>query len=199
MLRITEVLGFFKDEKYWEWVIRVGKKEARRIGKIAMGIGSNVDEAIKADVRIDKKKVRLKTKEALNCFSAYTKWLDEYQVTHIKVGERFYNEELQVTGEPDLILGDTLIDVKCSNKIRLEYWLQTEFYARNVGCKFKAILRLDKNLADYEYVKLPLSDQDWDACLSAITLYRFFNKPEENSVEESEVTNVCNSVTHTEE
>lgn len=173
--RLTEVLGYFKSEEYWEWVLKVGKKEAKRIGTTAQKIGTNVDEAIKATI-LEKPAVKLKTKEAENCFKAYERWIYESMPVDLEVGTRLFDEESKVTGEPDLFTFDTLIDVKCSNQIRPEYWLQTEWYARMLKKPFKAILRLDKDLADYEFKKIPLNEKHWRSVQGLITTFEFYKQ-----------------------
>jgi len=128
--RVTQILDYFGEPGLVSWKVKVGAKEARRIGTIAKNIGSNVDEAIKADV--DGLKVpRLKTQEAKNCYEAYLSWKKDYSPALI-VGQRIFCEDSQVCGEPDLFWDDTVIDVKCSSEIRPTYWLQTEWYGREV-------------------------------------------------------------------
>lgn len=177
--RITRILDYFATPGLVDWKLRVGKREANRISKIALNIGTNVDEAIKADV-LGQKIPKLKTQEAKNCWEAYLQWKQDYSPA-LAVADTVFDEGYQTAGTPDLIYWDTdtLIDVKCATSIKENYWLQTEFYARQISpLKFKAILRLDKNLGQYEFKKVPLSDEHWEATVSAIKLYRFYNKPE---------------------
>ena len=181
-LRITQVLDWFKEPAYWEWLLRVGKKEARRVGTIAKKIGTNVDEVIKAKI-LAKPAPQLKTVEAANCLNAWDRWLKEYVPIDLKVADRVFDEVLKVTGEPDILLPDTVLDIKTSNKIRPIYWLQTEFYARQLHLPYKAILRLNKNLGDYQYERRPISDDDWEVCLSLIKAYRFFNPAVQDTAE----------------
>lgn len=182
-LRITQVLDWFKEPAYWDWVLRVGKKEARRVGTVARKIGSNVDEAVKADILLTTPWPKLKSLEAENCYKAWKRWVAEYPFISVQVADRLFNDELMVTGEPDILLSDTVIDIKTSAAIRPAYWLQTEFYARQLNLPYKAILRLDKNLGDYQYERRPVSDGDWEVCLSLIKAYRFFNPAVQETVE----------------
>jgi hypothetical protein len=46
-VRVTEVLGFFKQDWYVKWVDKNGLAVCNRIGKASMKVGSRVDEIIK--------------------------------------------------------------------------------------------------------------------------------------------------------
>jgi len=177
--RITAILDYFPHPKLVEWKIKTGLKEANKISREATNIGSNVDEAIKADIA-GLKPVKLKTDDAKYCYEAYQQWKKDYGY-ELSVPTTVFSDELVVAGTPDLYShqdGGVIIDVKCSSKIRDSYWLQTEFYARNIKLSTanKAVLRLDKNLAFYEFKKVPLSDFDWEATVGLIKAYRFYNK-----------------------
>lgn len=173
--RITRILDYFPAPQLVDWKIDVGRREARRISTIAKNIGTNVDEFIKAEID-GVKTPKLKTQEAKNCYEAFNEWAKTYQL-RLSPCVTVFDPDLLVAGTPDIEDPDTVIDLKCSSEIRQCYWLQTEFYGRLLGKKFKAILRLDKNLALYEYKKMPLSDIHWDAVRSAIKLYRYYQSP----------------------
>lgn len=172
--RITRILDYFPHPDLVDWKIDVGRREARRVSTAATNIGDNVDEYVKQKL-LGGKLPKLKTQEAKNCLEAFESWVAAYSPV-LKVGETVFDDALMVAGTPDLIWNDTLIDIKCSREIKHSYWLQTEFYARCLGVQYKAVLRLDKNLAMFEYKKMKLSDDDWAACRAAITLHRFYNK-----------------------
>lgn len=172
--RITRILDFFKPPELIDWYLRVGKKEAKRISTTALKIGTNVDEVIKA--RITGNKVpKIVSPEAINCLNAFDEWERNYSLK-VSPSNTVFDDGLMMAGTPDLDDGNTVFDIKCSSEIRPAYWLQTEFYGRCLGVTHKAIIRLDKNLALYEYKKMPLCDEHWEACLGAIKLYRFYKK-----------------------
>ena len=179
--RITAILDYFPDPDLVSWKVRVGGKEASRIGTIAKNIGSNVDEVIKAEID-GLKSCKLKSNEAKNCHSAFNDWAKDYSLM-LRSCQTVYSNELMVAGTPDIEDSDTVIDIKCSSSIKDSYWLQTEFYGRLLNKQFKAILRLDKNLAIYEFKKMPLNDTHWAAVCGLITAYRFFNKTVTNGME----------------
>lgn len=183
--RITHILDYFSPPGLVDWKIRVGRKEAGMISRAALRIGSNVDDSIREHVggcRTIGNYKGLKTQEAINCYKAFEDWKKDHVVEYLAIVGTTFNDELMVAGTPDLFRGDklTIVDVKCSSKIRESYWLQTEFYARSSGCLNKAILRLDKNLGIFEYKEMPLCDEHWDAVKGAIKLYRYYKSIEED-------------------
>lgn len=159
--RITEVLNYFHQDWEIDWVCKVGKREANRIKKEAMAIGTRVDELIKKnplspDEFLGPKKER---QEIINCIGAYTKWLDIYKPKEIIPGTRLNAtiDDYPVTGEPDLFVDGVLVDIKCSSKISPNYWIQVNMYRylqnRHTSMYDQvAILRLDKKTGSYEYV-----------------------------------------------
>ena len=180
--RITTVLNYFSTPEYVKWVGKVGNKESKRSGTVAMKIGTEADEWIKSDIQ-GLKLPKLKSEEAKNCVKGYQQWVKEY-TPQLTVGQRVFDDTLMVTGEPDILTDTTVIDIKCSLVIRPVYWLQTEFYARKTGKFNKAILRLDKHLGVYEYDVRVIDDRDMMAVAGLVEAYRFFNR--EKSVTDGE-------------
>lgn len=158
VVRVTEVLDYFKEPWYADWLCKVGKREANRIGREAMKVGTRVDEIIKADPFMGVEKIGIKPKEqeVMSCVTAYSKWLEVYKPKSITSGTRLFAtiDGIDVTGEPDLFVDDVLMDIKCASKISLKYWIQVNMYrflqGNNPGKV--AILRLDKKIGSYEYV-----------------------------------------------
>lgn len=164
MIRVTEPLNYFKEPWYIDWVHKVGRTEANKKAKASMKIGSRVDEIIKnapQDTYIfessDKKS---HFEEVRNCLNAYYKWREVYKPKSITPCSRLNAtiEGVEVTGEPDLMVDDVLVDIKCSARISPSYWVQVCMYNflknRDDISSFQkvAILRLDKVTASYEYV-----------------------------------------------
>ena len=172
--RISRVLDYFTPPELVKWKVKVGAKEAKRAGTVAMKIGTEVDEWIKADV-VGWKLPKLSTDEARNCVEGYKRWVEEY-IPVLTVGTRVFDNDISVTGEPDLLDTVTVIEIKCSAVIRPSYWLQTEFYARQTGKARKAILRLDKHLAVYQYEVRDVNDADWEAVKGLVQAYRFYQQ-----------------------
>lgn len=156
MIRVTEVLNYFKEPWYVDWFHDKGRREANKVSKMAMKTGSRVDELIKSNASSGDAKDK---EEVHNCMAAYRKWLDVYKPGSITPCTRLHAtiEGQEVTGEPDLMVDDVLVDIKCSGRISPSYWVQVNMYADLFRKQepFKgqvAILRLDKNTSSYEYV-----------------------------------------------
>ena len=149
-LRVTTVLAFFAEPTLVDWMVKKGP-DAKKIAKAAMKVGTEVDEAIKEFIRSNKYG-KVKTVEAVSCLDGFKRWYDDYRPS-LSVGARLFNEEYKVTGEPDLYLGDRIIDIKCAREIRPKYHVQTGGYAWMADKGATGILRLHKQLGDYEYVE----------------------------------------------
>lgn len=175
--RITHILDYFPPPWLVDWKLRVGKKEARRVSTVALKIGDNVDEVVKA-IAMGIKAPRLKTPEAKSAYEGFSRWLDDYSPT-LSIPDTVFSDELGVAGTPDLVWGDIVVDLKCSAYISPSYWLQTEFYGRCLGVSNKAILRLDKNLGNYEFQMKKLSENDWMVVKSLVNVYYYYNKESE--------------------
>ena len=89
-----------------------------------------------------------------------------------------YFDDWGVAGTLDL-LGDTkLIDIKTSRKVSDTYWLQLAVYNRRLG-RERWVLRLDKNLGEYEYVRCPEKySQEYceDVFVSMLNVFNFFKE-----------------------
>lgn len=201
MPRVTEVLSYFPHPKLIEWKVKLGKRESGLIGRKAMSVGTNVDQYIRA--KIDgQKPPKLKTLEAENCVKAYEMWYDLYK-PELKTGKRIYYKaygdregskdsfKFALNGEPDLYWGDTVIDLKCSGRISDSYWLQTAVYCKLAGKQNRAILRLDKNMADYEYVKREGFEEDYQVYLGLLQAYYYFNPEKREEDEHADYATDC--------
>lgn len=184
MPRVTEVIGYFQPPSLVDWKVRVGKRESGKIGRKAMSIGSNVDEWVRAFVD-DKPLPKLKTLEAKNCVKAFERWYGDYARPKLRTGMRLYSACPRINGEPDLYWDerDEVVDVKCSRQISDGYWIQTAVYCWLSGKKNRGILRLDKNLADYEYKRREGFAGAFKVFLGLLRAYLFYNPPKEGEGE----------------
>lgn len=187
--RVSAILDIYQPPELIEWKLKCGKKEAKRISTVATKIGTNVDAWIRADIE-GKRYPKLNSIEAENCIRAYQKWVEDYQVrvVSLRSGQRLFNDQTKICGEPDILNPehDTVIDIKCSSAIRQTYWLQTEWYGRELGYKKKAVLRLDKNLGIYEFELRDLSDLDKQVFDALVVVHNYF-KPSQREDNEEEV------------
>ncbi len=186
--RVSAILETYQPPELIDWKLKCGKKEAKRISTVATKIGTNVDAWIRADIE-GKKYPKLNTIEAENCVKAYQNWKEDYQVSpkFLDSGTRLFNKETKICGEPDILdpLSSCVIDIKCSSAIRQTYWLQTEWYGRELGYKKKAVLRLDKNLGIYEFELRDLSDLDKQVFDALVVVHNYF-KPSQREDNEEE-------------
>lgn len=175
--RVSAILDTYQAPDLIDWKIRTGKKESRRISTVATKIGTNVDEYIKAEI-LGGKLPKLKSPEAENCVRAWKKWLEDYgiKIESLKCGVRFFNEEKKITGEPDIIMPDEVLDIKCSSSIRPNYWLQTQVYAEQLGLEYRSILKLSKTLGVYEYERRKVCQADTDVFNALTVVYRYFKQ-----------------------
>lgn len=174
---VTEVLGFFIPKALLDWYLKTGKANAKKIGTIAMKIGSRVDDLIQED--ITKGAYKLSKNDGIevrNCMKAWEQFKQDYQPDIKRCQVEVRDEEKKVIGHIDLIWNG-VVDVKCASSIKANYWLQTAKYKEMGEIEGGIhILRLDKNLAIYEF-KSKCTDeayqlaQVFDGLLSA---YRFY-------------------------
>ena len=163
-IRVTEVLDYFKEPWYTNWVVRVGKREGNRVSKAALKVGTRVDEYIKTYAKGELGSAKRKEKpEVESCLQAFEKWEKVYQPASIKPCTRLFAtiDGIEVTGEPDLMIDDVLVDIKTSKHIDIKMWVQVNMYqylsemrSAYIGLTPPkvGILRLDKTTASYEYV-----------------------------------------------
>ena len=181
-LSVTEVLDAFIPKGLLDWYLRTGKAEAKKISTIAMKIGTRVDELIQDDVLKGSYKLSAKDPiEVKNCMDAWVKFKSDYSPNIKAVQIEVKDDIHKLIGHIDLIMDNMVVDIKCASSIKANYWLQVAKYSQMYGADFKevAIIRLDKNLGTYEFVKcsrLHRLVEVYDGLLSA---YRYYNAPKE--------------------
>lgn len=171
MIRVTEATNFFKPEWYTTWILKVGLREANAISKKALKIGTRLHEILASGkFDFDKKD----TQEVKNCVIAFNKWRERNSIygSELELIPRITDEVIGVTGEPDVYYSrtKTLIDFKTSSKVSPENFFQLGGYARLVKDHYLndlAILRLDKETSDFEYVTASRLGLTITACIDA--------------------------------
>ena len=148
-VRVSTVLDYFAEPGLVDWMVKKGA-DAKKLAKHAMKIGTAVDQAIKEFV-LTGVYGKLKTIEAISGLDGFKRWHDDYKPS-LSVGKRLFSDSHHLTGEPDLYWGDRIIDIKVAREIRGKYHLQTGAYALMDSKNATGILRLHKQLGDYEYV-----------------------------------------------
>ena len=167
--RVTRILDFFATPGLVNWKVRVGKREAGRISREALKIGSKLHESVEAG-----KLVKRVTIDVKNCWEAYQKWLEEYQPVVEARETTLYDAELMVAGTPDLVTKEAVVDFKTSREIRPNYWLQAAMYAKMAGKGQLAVLRLDKNLAIFDYQVREQNERYVRAFTGLLEAYRYY-------------------------
>lgn len=205
-VRVTEVLDYFKHPWYVKWVMRVGLREANRVSKQALKIGTRIDEVIKSSVSLPLATLSKKdTPEVFSCLKAYEKWRVTYTVDHepsaiaplspivskVSYAVNYYGIStckrvekeccgILLSGEPDFIALGRLTDLKAAKKVSPSYWLQLAAYAWLTDWQGEvAILRLDKTTESYEYLTKRLVDE-WDVFRGLLMAYVYFTEGDED-------------------
>lgn len=185
--RVTTVLHFFTPEDLVKWGLKVGKKEHGEITKLAMKIGTRVDKISTAIMDNKKWAITKKDHPAVrNCVEGFQRWLKEenpvindYQVT-------CKDDSLMIAGTRDIRINNyTIVDVKCSGRINLSYWIQIGTYAFLSGLPIKrlGILRLDKLTGDYEYKEIEYTEHLFHLFMGLLNYYRYLNKDKKEKEE----------------
>lgn len=178
-LSVTEVLDFFIPKALLDWYLKTGKANAKKIGTIAMKIGSRVDDLIQEDITNGAYKLSKNDGiEVRNCMKAWEQFKQDYQPDIKRCQVEVMDEEKKVIGHIDLIWNG-VVDVKCASSIKANYWLQTAKY-RNMGNIEGGIhiLRLDKNLAIYEFKSKGEEEANYLAKVfdGLLQAHRYYNK-----------------------
>ncbi len=155
--RISHVISYFQCPQLAKWRARVGNKEANRIQKEALKIGTRVDDLVETDWKTGSYKLKKSDpSEVLSCMEGWEQWKREYADDYklfCASQEQVKLPNLGVAGTLDFRLTDSILDIKTSKKISNQYWVQTALYRLGTGqpLPFLRILRLDKELGTYEY------------------------------------------------
>lgn len=176
--RVTRILDYFATPELVDWKVRVGKKEAKRVGTIATKFGSRVHELIDKCEEPNKKD----SEEVKNCYKAFTSWRQDYGFPQLIGGSTLFCDKRMIAGTPDSYMGNTLIDFKTSREVKASHFVQLGAYASLMEKQPSrlAILRLDKQNGMYEWVTNEKVGMEVEQCINAFTYllgyYRFYNR-----------------------
>ena len=175
--RPTHILDYYKPPELVAWLIRTPASDVRKISRLALKHGKHIDELIRTN-KAPKKSDSLEVK---NCHKAWLKWKDDFMVKDedLEFPETFYDEGNMLAGTPDIYWKPKkiMIDVKSSKSLHEGYYLQVGgFYSRHPNYEVEevAILRLDKELAEYEMTtntKLKLTLEELRASFDGLVSY----------------------------
>jgi hypothetical protein len=192
--RITSVLDYFAAPKLVEWKVKLGSKESNKISKVAKATGTRVDGLIKTHITTGKVKMSVNDSQSVvNCYRGYLQWQKDWQPKIECVDKTLFWEELGVAGTLDLLhTTDGVIDVKCSESIRKNYWLQVAMYTKMLeileGKKYSklSVLRLDKLTGDYQFKSIPFNESYVSLFIGLLANYRWQIQKEEEDVGDTE-------------
>lgn len=179
--RITRVLDFFPHPDLTKWKLRVGPKEASRISKLALKVGSRVDDLSKPFL-LKRSEIKIAAKDGLevrNCIKGLQLFrLEHPEVKIVSCDKLVWDEELRIAGTMDIETEDAILDIKCAGKISLNYWLQVAIYNYMSGLNkpYLAILRLHKSLGIYEYQTIPYEKSLVTIFVGLLNAYRYYER-----------------------
>jgi len=174
--RVTTVLGYFMAPSLVDWKLRVGKSEANRIMKEAQKVGTTVHKIAETG-----KVPKVMSVEVENCVRAYQQWEKETQPNILMRETTVHDSTLGVAGTFDLFIkhngASVLVDIKTSKEIKLDHWLQLAAYASMMldNVDTIAVLRLDKNMAFYEFIEKPVYQKEYNVFMDLLNVYRYYN------------------------
>ena len=172
MPRVTEILDYLKEPELVNWYRNNSRKKCDEISQRAIRIGTEVDLLVQRDIR-DGGYLLPEGEEAItNCMRAWEKFKKDCpsfvgDVKEIQIELR----DGELVGHPDFVMERErsygIADLKCSRSIQPRYWTQVCQYLkmyqidRIANLKvippktyFAGILRLDKEIGDYEYKEI---------------------------------------------
>ncbi len=176
-LRVNEVLSIYTAPQLTDWIYKVRKTEANKVKKAALKVGTKVHKAIENDWKGEGSDTS--DFEADSCMEGYRKWQKDYNYPNIiSMEQTSFCEERKVAGTYDIELIDTLVDVKTSNQISINYWVQNAIYNRisKLNKKYIAILRLDKNMGIYEYEVREMDEALVEVFDAHLELYNYYKE-----------------------
>lgn len=181
--RVTEILGWFKEDWQIDFLLKHGKREAKRRMNSAAKIGTTVHEIIEKELcgKVSKKKLKHEEVTALKAFERFKK---DYALSTISTEEEVRSDKWGVVGHYDWLgrvnQWKCLLDWKTSSVIGEKYWIQANVYNYMAGvpADYVGIVRLDKNIGDYEF-----QIREYDTNLvhlfgNMVAVFRHFNKPD---------------------
>jgi len=179
-ISVTEVLDYFIPKGLLDWFLKTGKKEAKRLSTVALRIGSRVDELIQEEIANGSYKLSPKDPiEVKNCMEAWGQFKYDYNPVINKSQLEVKSESQKLVGHIDLVIGATVVDVKCSSSIKDNYWLQVAKYADMLPTDVDgvAILRLDKNLGTYQFSRRGDVVELVEVFDGLLRAFRYYNDP----------------------
>lgn len=173
--RVTSVLNYFSNPELVKW--QLTNNRAKQISKTAKQIGTRVHNL---SVVYDKTKaIRLTPNDSVsikNCMEAYKGFCDAERPTYTETEYTVFSEKLRIAGTMDRkLVTKEVLDIKTSDKIRLNYWLQLGMYNYLDGewAERLSVVRLDKLVGMYEYKVIAYDKRLVNVFLGLLDYYRY--------------------------
>ena len=180
MDRISQIVNYFHDDDYVDFVAKLGKREANAIFKRAMKIGSEVDSAIRSEVNGLEVPAKL-SPEARLALKGWESYKADHPNCKFKTLDRFSSLILNVTGEIDLLceVHGRLVSLKVASEIRPSYWIQEGGYCIlleevNIIVEEVEVVRFCKQVGIYEPKNTTKIAELKNLFLSNLNMMRFW-------------------------
>ena len=145
-------------------------KEAGRIGTVVHGLVEDYLKGKEIPTQNDKRVV--------NCWNLFLKWWENQEYEPIEIEKKLYSKKYNYAGTLDLVVKDkegnlVLIDIKTSNQISFDYYLQLNAYwfAYEEETKQKIskalVVRLPKSDKKIDVQEIPLNKKLLNAFIGA--------------------------------
>ena len=145
-------------------------KEAGRIGTVVHGLVEDYLKGKEIPTQNDKRVV--------NCWNLFLKWWENQEYEPIEIEKKLYSKKYNYAGTLDLVVKDkegnlVLIDIKTSNQISFDYYLQLNAYwfAYEEETKQKIskalVVRLPKSDKKIDVQEIPLNKKILNAFIGA--------------------------------
>ena len=196
--RITSVLDYFAPPQLVDWKMKLGKFASSKVSKEAKKVGTRVDGLIKTHIITGKDKLTANDGQAVvNCYKGYLQYTKDYSPKFECVDKTLFWDELRVAGTLDLLhTTDGVIDIKCSESIRKNYWIQVAMYTKMLSLSNgklydkMGVLRLDKLTGEYQYKNIAFNEAYVSLFIGLLANYRYQQKEEEDDAGDSEGSDV---------
>ena len=125
--------------------------------------------------------------KVVNCWNLFVKWWEKSRYEVVELEKKIYSSKWDYAGTLDLIVKDekgslVLIDIKTSNSISFDYYLQLNAYkvAYEEETKQKIrkalVVRLPKKDSEIEFRDIPLTKDLFKAFIGAKTIWQEMKK-----------------------
>lgn len=202
--RVTEVLDYFYPPELVRYIANIGwgksQAQLKRTGSASTRVHKLIYDQHK------KGRYKLRASDSFEVKSAMQAWdffKRDYDPIVLDMEHREYDGDLGVTGQWDMFcvidraldgrkVGNTLLDLKSTGAIRMKNWVQAGMYARmkqnrdGVKIDSLAILRLDRNLGEYQFEVRPFEQYYVDLFYNHLNLFRYYNQEEPKALNKEE-------------